>query len=104
MNFVLCGARECLAFATMTMPNMPRGMDMSTMFRPETFRPSLSSLNNTGRVSNSQVDQVLNSVKVSGATLGGLRGVSIRPETQVCVYRLVQVVRSSWLDVVTKCT
>ncbi|HVF85921.1 MAG TPA: hypothetical protein VM821_08055 [Abditibacteriaceae bacterium] len=70
--------RGGLAFATVTVPGMPRNADMGMFIKPSTFRQSLSRVNNSGRVNN-QVTQAMNDVSIRSASLGGVSGVSLTP-------------------------
>lgn len=71
-----------LAFATITVPTMPAGMDLGQLVTPARFRQSMNSVLNSGRVNN-QVSQSLNQISVRAASLGGVSGVAFTPRSGV---------------------
>jgi len=71
-------SRGGLAFATITIPNMPRNIDMARFMTPATFRQVMNRAKSSGGANN-QIMQAMNDSSIRSASLGGIAGVSLAP-------------------------
>ena len=70
--------RGGLAFATVTIPNMPRNIDMGRFMTPASFRQVMNRAKSSGGANN-QIMQAMNDSSIRSASLGGIAGVSLAP-------------------------